>query len=110
MQSVLTQNLTQIRALCASHHVRELFAFGSVVRDDFSASSDVDFLYEFDLRGHDFNDVESAPYDYFENFFSLKEALESLLQRNVDLVPQKRISNKIVLAQILAERQLVFAA
>jgi len=33
---------------CRKHHVRKLALFGSVLRDDFTADSDVDVLVEFD--------------------------------------------------------------
>jgi predicted nucleotidyltransferase len=37
-----------IAAFCRRHHIRELRLFGSVLRDDFRADSDVDFLVEFE--------------------------------------------------------------
>ncbi len=33
---------------CRKHHIRRLALFGSVLRDDFRASSDVDVLVEFE--------------------------------------------------------------
>ena len=38
----------KLAAFCKSNHVRKLALFGSVLRDDFSAESDVDVLVEFD--------------------------------------------------------------
>ena len=38
----------KITAFCRKHHIRKLALFGSVLRDDFSADSDVDVLVEFD--------------------------------------------------------------
>lgn len=38
----------RIRQFCESHGVRRMIAFGSVVRDDFGAESDVDLLVEFE--------------------------------------------------------------
>ena len=37
----------QIRTFCQKHHIRRLALFGSVLRDDFGPSSDVDLLVEF---------------------------------------------------------------
>ena len=37
-----------IAAFCERHHIRKLSLFGSILRDDFSADSDVDILVEFD--------------------------------------------------------------
>ena len=33
---------------CQRHHIRKLAVFGSALRDDFRADSDVDFLVEFE--------------------------------------------------------------
>ncbi len=41
----------RIRALCEKYHIRRLSFFGSVLRDDFSDTSDVDVLVEFE-SGH----------------------------------------------------------
>ena len=38
----------KIRAFCQKHHIRRLSLFGSVLRDDFGPSSDVDLLVEFE--------------------------------------------------------------
>jgi len=38
----------QIAEYCQRNHIRKLALFGSVLRDDFSSSSDVDVLVEFE--------------------------------------------------------------
>jgi predicted nucleotidyltransferase len=38
----------KIASFCKKHHIRRLSLFGSVLRDDFRADSDVDVLVEFD--------------------------------------------------------------
>ena len=40
-----------IAAFCRRHHIRKLAFFGSVLRDDFTADSDIDVLVEFE-PGH----------------------------------------------------------
>ena len=37
----------ELRAFAHRHHVRKLSVFGSVLRDDFMADSDIDILVEF---------------------------------------------------------------
>jgi uncharacterized protein len=59
---------------CRRHHVRRLALFGSVLRDDFAAGSDVDVLVEFD-PGH----VPGLA------FFDMERELTDLLGRKVDL-------------------------
>ena len=56
---------------------RHLALFGSAARDELRAESDVDVLVEFD---------GPATYD---GYFSLKDYLEQLLNRPVDLVTSK---------------------
>jgi uncharacterized protein len=38
----------QIAAFCQRHHICKLSLFGSVLREDFTHTSDVDFLVEFE--------------------------------------------------------------
>jgi hypothetical protein len=64
----------QIAALCERHHVRRLALFGSVLRDDFRADSDVDVLVEF----------EPGKTPGF-GFITVQDELSELLGREVDL-------------------------
>lgn len=74
-----------IARVCRQHGVHKLEAFGSVLRDDFDpARSDIDLLVEFEPE---------AAAD-FSNFLDLKQALENLLQRPVDLVELHTIGNR----------------
>ena len=50
-----------VTAFCRRHHIRRLALFGSVLRDDFRADSDVDVLVEFQpghVPGLDFVTIE----------------------------------------------------
>lgn len=38
----------ELAAFCRHHHIRKLSLFGSVLRDDFTPESDIDFLVEFE--------------------------------------------------------------
>jgi predicted nucleotidyltransferase len=64
----------QIEAFCRRHHVRRLALFGSILRDDFGPSSDVDVLVEFE-PGH-------TP---GLRFFAMQDELSAILGRPVDL-------------------------
>jgi len=93
---------TRIAALCGRYHVRRLELFGSAVRTDFEhARSDLDFLVEFDdgERGPDLN-----------AYFGLKEGLEALLGKPVDLLMPEAITNPYVQADIARDRTTVYAA
>ncbi len=38
----------EIAQFCQHHHIQKLSLFGSVLRDDFTSESDIDFLVEFE--------------------------------------------------------------
>lgn len=93
----------ELLALCRRFHVRRLDLFGSAARGDFDPErSDIDFLVEFDC-GY----PESLS---FNTYFDLKEALEALLGRPVDLVEPSALRNPYLQASIDASRELIFEA
>lgn len=88
--------------LCRRMDVRTLEVFGSAARDDFDpASSDIDFLVEF---------VPQTQRPALDLYFGLKEELEALFERPVDLVMPAALHNPYVRAEIDRARQLVYAA
>lgn len=87
MQPIIKNNLEVIRDLCKKHHVKELYAFGSVVRDDFNADSDIDLLANF-LTSANLNNLEELA-RYFKNQDELKMLLQKTLHREVDLIEEK---------------------
>jgi uncharacterized protein len=92
----------KLQALCRRFHVRRLDLFGSAARGDFDPEhSDIDFLVEFD---------RNAPQHPFEAYFGLKEELEALLRRKVDLVELSVVRNPYLRASIEGSRELVFEA
>jgi hypothetical protein len=91
------------RILCRRFHVRRLDLFGSAARGDFDPErSDVDFLVEFDRTHPDALSLGT--------YFGLKEALEGLLGRPVDLVEPGAVRNPYLKASIEGSREPVFAA
>jgi predicted nucleotidyltransferase len=93
----------ELRPLCRRFHVRRLDLFGSAARGDFDPErSDFDFLVEFD-RAHP--DALSL-----RTYFGLKEALEGLLGRPVDLVEPGAVRNPYLKASIEGSREQIFAA
>ena len=93
----------ELQALCRRFHVRRLDLFGSAARGDFDPErSDIDFLVEFD-RVH----PEALS---LNTYFGLKEALEALLGRPVDLVEPGAMPNPYLKASIEGSREPVFEA
>jgi uncharacterized protein len=97
--NLIERNIDKIRELCELHRVRNLFAFGSVLTSKFTPSSDVDLVVDF--QGVDL-------YEYAENYFNLKESLEELLQREVDLLEEKAIKNPYLRNTINSSRMVVY--
>lgn len=72
-------NLQRILDLCHRHKVRTLSVFGSILTDRFNDKSDVDFLVDFEPQDPD-------SFDYVTNYLNLRDALEQLFNRKVDLI------------------------
>ena len=102
MNKILTEKLPQVAELCRSVGVRQLDAFGSVVRDDFNEeTSDLDFLV----------DLPEAPaIVYGRAYFKLKDGLEALFGRSVDLLTIKSLANPYLRKRIFEEKRAVYAA
>ena len=88
----------KLAEFCRRHHIRKLSLFGSVLRDDFGADSDVDVLVEFApgrTPGLAIVDVE--------------EELSSLLGgRRVDVVNPKYLNRRLK-SRVLAEAEVQYA-
>ncbi len=96
---ILKDHISELSALCKKHKVDELFAFGSILSDSFDAESDVDFLVKF-------GEVDRL--EYFDNYMDLKESLESILHRKVDLVEVQTLRNPILIKSINRTKTLVY--
>ncbi|MEN9304600.1 MAG: hypothetical protein RL264_3029 [Bacteroidota bacterium] len=78
--------IDQIQELCKTNKVKTLFAFGSVTREDFNEESDIDLVVDFD---------EKDPFKYTDLYFNLKSKLEDIFKRQVDLLEERAIKNRI---------------
>lgn len=90
--------LERISQFCRRHHIRRLSLFGSVLREDFTAQSDVDVLVEFQ-SGH-------TP---GLTFFRMQEELSELLGRKVDLNTPGFL-NRHFREEVLREAKVLYAA
>ena len=100
----IAQHREELRDLCRRFHVRRLAVFGSAARQaDFDpARSDLDFLVEFDSAAPEALSLKT--------YLGLKDALETLFGRKVDLVEPGAIRNPYLKADIERSREPVFAA
>ena len=102
MQPFIDEHREAVAALCRRYHVRRLDVFGSATNDEFDPSrSDIDFLVEFEPAGY-----ERA----FQTYFGLKEDLEKLFGRAVDLVMATAVRNPYLKASIERTRRVLYAA
>ena len=101
MASILDPHLAEIAEPCRRYGVHRLELFGSATTDGFDPqTSDFDFLLEF----------KASPSSLFERYFGLKESLEALYGREVDLVMVGAMNNPYFIDSVNKTRQLVYAA
>ena len=102
MEPSIAQHRPQIAEICRRYRVRRLELFGSAASDRFHAElSDVDFLVEFQPLSEG---------QHADAYFGLRESLETLLSRPVDLVMTGAIRNRYFLKAIEPTRTLLYAA
>lgn len=97
--NLVDKNKDKLLELCDRHNVKELYLFGSILTDQFNDSSDIDMLIQF-------THIELL--EYFDNYMDLKEKLEQLFNRPVDLVENQAIQNPIFRRMVDREKRLVY--
>ena len=88
----------KIASFCRKHHIRKLSFFGSVLRDDFSAESDIDVLVEFEM-GH----VPGL------SFFTMQDELSEIFGHKVDL-NTKNFLSPYFRNKVIAEAEVQYVA
>jgi uncharacterized protein len=89
---------SEVADFCRGHHIRKLSLFGSLLRNDFGAESDVDVLLEFE---------PGAKVSFFK-LYDLEQELSQLLGgRRVDINTPKSLS-KHFRDQVLAEAEVLY--
>lgn len=101
MKNLLATHSTEIERICKLYRVRRLDVFGSILSESFSDKSDIDFLVEFERDSY---------VGAFEQFMGLKEDLEALLARPVDLIVNRSFRNPYFQREIEETKQVIYAA
>lgn len=96
-----TPYIDNIKSLCRDNNVKELFIFGSALKDSFTPNSDIDLLVDFDSM---------SPREYASSYFKLKFSLEEMFGRPVDLLEKKELRNPYFIQDIDAKKQLIYAS
>jgi predicted nucleotidyltransferase len=82
--AALALPMESLEAFCQRHHLRRMWLFGSILGDNFTASSDVDVLVEFD----------PAHIPGWE-FFLWADELAAIFEREVDLATPNSLHPQI---------------
>lgn len=102
MHPLIERAAPEIEALCRRLGVCRLDVFGSATGTSFDPGrSDVDVLVELGPR----RDGER-----FDTFFALKEGLERILGRPVDMVSTEELENPYFARRVAEGRQQLYAA
>ena len=102
MQQILEKKREDLNAICQTLKVKKLYAFGSVVSENFREDSDIDFLFSFD----DNLTIE----EYTDNYFSLQYKLREIFHREIDLVTERTLSNPYFIESINETKELIYEA
>lgn len=97
--NALNEHIDQIKEACSLNRVKRLFAFGSVTRNELKPESDIDLIVEID---------DSDPISYSDHYFDLKEKLEQLLKRPIDLLEEKAIRNPFLRSEIDKTKVMIY--
>ncbi len=89
----------QVSELCKTFGVKKLYIFGSAVRNDFSESSDIDFLLSF----HEGS-------SQFRRYFAMKHGLENIFKRECDLLMEDGLRNPLLARYINQEKKVFYEA
>lgn len=102
LPALITERRAALAALCERTHARRLALFGSATRPDFEPErSDLDFIVAFD---------DLPPADYSNAYFDLKQGLEALFERPVDLLTPSSLNNPHLRKRVEAEQIALYGA
>ena len=88
----------EIKTLCKTYKVKILYAFGSVLTENFTDESDIDLIVDF---------LDMKVEDYADNYFDFKFALQDLFGRQVDLLEERAIKDPYFRKNVRKQRQLI---
>ncbi|WP_254568942.1 nucleotidyltransferase family protein [Oscillatoria sp. HE19RPO] len=101
VETAIALPMEKFAEFCQKWNLTELARFGSILRDDFNAHSDVDVRVQFHPEAH------PTLFDLAE----MEEELKQLFQRDVDLMTRKGIEtsrNYLRRQAILSSAQVIY--
>ncbi|MCA6462442.1 MAG: nucleotidyltransferase domain-containing protein, partial [Chitinophagaceae bacterium] len=79
--------------------VKSLYAFGSVLSNNFNQNSDIDLIVHF---------KDMPVKEYADNYFDFKYSLQNIFNRPVDLLEEQAIKNPFFKNVVNQNKQLVY--
>ncbi len=102
MIDLIQNKLDEIVTACKNHHVDAIALFGSAAKNAMHEDSDIDLLVEFS------NDINVL--NYADNYFSLLDQLQEILDRKVDLVSSRSLKNPVLKEEVYQSKVDLYAA
>ena len=99
MNITIKSKLPELLNLCKQHKITSLYLFGSANTEQFDNDSDIDLLVTF-------GDIDL--FNYFDNYMDLKENLERIFERKIDLVEDKTVKNPVLRRSIDRNKILIY--
>ena len=102
-QNIPELSIEHIQTFCQRHQVIEFALFGSILRDDFQADSDIDVMVSFS------EDAERG----LTEMLQMRDELEAIFNRKVDLVVRsaiERSENWLRRKNILESAETIYVA
>ncbi len=99
MRIIDKEILKKIAETAQDFGLKELFLFGSVLREDFNDNSDIDIMVAF---------KEGLHISYFD-LCALSERLEGIFNRKVDLIEKNALVNPYRRQEILNTARRIYA-
>ena len=97
--NLISQNQATLRELCTRYKVKSLYAFGSVLSNNFNQNSDIDLIVHF---------KDMPVKEYADNYFDFKYSLQNIFNRPVDLLEEQAIKNPFFKNIVNQNKQLVY--
>ena len=97
----ITPYKDQIKKICLDLKLKQLDLFGSATTDDFGPDSDLDIIIQF---------KQDADLNHFDNYFKLKEELQDIFHRPIDIIIDGSVKNPYLKEAIAQTRKNVYAS
>ena len=90
----------KINLIFKKHKIDKVYLFGSVLTNEYSKDSDIDFLIKFQ---DNLNPLEKG-----ELWWSLHDTLRLYFNREIDIVTEKSLKNPYFIKELNKTKQLIY--